>query len=127
MLKTATAVATAFVLAGTGFAHAAGDVANGEKIFKKCQACHAVGPDAKNKVGPVLNGVIGRTAGTLPGFTYSDAMIAAGQSGVVWTDEELNIYLTNPKELVPGTKLGFPGLKKEEDRADVIAYLETFK
>ena len=127
MLKTATVLATALVLAGTGFAQAAGDAATGEKVFNICAACHAVGPDAKNKVGPVLNGVIGRTAGTLPGFTYSDAMIAAGQSGVVWTDEELNIYLTNPKELVPGTKMSFPGLKKDDERADVIAYLETFK
>ena len=127
MLKTATVLATALVLAGTGFAQAAGDAATGEKVFKNCAACHAVGPDAKNKVGPVLNGVIRRTAGTLPGFTYSDAMIAAGQSGVVWTDEELNIYLTNPKELVPGTKMSFPGLKKDDERADVIAYLETFK
>ena len=86
---------------------------------------HAVGEGAKNKVGPVLNGVIGRTAGTLPGFTYSDAMIAAGQSGVVWTDEELNIYLTNPKELVPGTKMSFAGLKKPEDRAALLAWLRT--
>lgn len=126
MLKTTTVLATMLVLAGTGFARAEGDAAKGEKVFKKCQACHAVGEGAENKVGPVLNGVIGRTAGTLPGFTYSDAMIAAGQSGVAWTNEELNIYLTNPKELVPGTKMSFAGLKKEEDRADVIAYLATF-
>lgn len=127
MLKTATVLATVLLVAGTGLARAQGDAAKGEKVFNKCKACHDVGEGAKNKVGPVLNGVIGRTAGTLPGYTFSDAMIQAGQSGVVWTDEELNIYLTNPKDLVPGTKMTFAGLKKEDERADVIAYLETFK
>lgn len=122
-------LATLVVLA-TGTAglaqEAAGDAANGEKVFRKCMACHEVGPDAKAKVGPPLNGVIGRTAGTLEGFAYSDAMVAAGEGGLVWTAETIGELLEKPKDFVPGTKMTFAGLRKEEERADVIAYLATF-
>jgi cytochrome c len=105
---------------------AAGDPAHGEAVFKKCMACHAVGDNAKNKVGPVLNGVIGRTAGTLEGYKYSQAMIDAGAAGTVWDEPTLTTYLTDPKALVKGTKMAFAGLKQPQDIADVIAYLETF-
>lgn len=122
-------LATLVVLA-TGTAglaqEAAGDAANGEKVFRKCMACHEVGPDAKAKVGPPLNGVIGRTAGTLEGFAYSDAMVAAGEGGLVWTAETIGELLEKPKDFVPGTKMTFAGLRKEGERADVIAYLATF-
>lgn len=103
-----------------------GDAAHGETIFKKCMACHAVGENAKNKVGPVLNDLIGRTAGTLEGYKFSDAMIAAGAAGTVWDNATLAKYLISPKALVPGTKMSFVGLKDEKDIADVIAYLDTF-
>ena len=103
-----------------------GDAEAGERTFRKCQACHAVGEGAANKVGPVLNGVIGRTAGTLEGFDYSDAMIEKGEGGLVWSPETLDTYLEKPRDVVPGTKMAFAGLRKEDERQNVIAYLATF-
>lgn len=126
MKKRTVALTAALILAGTGLARADGDAAEGEKVFRKCMACHMVGPDAENRVGPVLNGVVNRTAGTLEGFSYSDAMIEAGQNGLVWDDATLHEYLEKPRDIVPGTKMAFAGLRKEEERDDVIAYLETF-
>lgn len=118
------------ILALTGFAGSAladGDAAKGEKVFKKCKACHAVGEGAKNKIGPMLNGIVGATAGSVADFKYSDAMLAKQTEGLVWTDETLDAYLTKPKDYVPGTKMSFAGLKKEDQREDVIAYLKTFQ
>ncbi len=112
------------LVAATG-AHAQ-DVENGEKVFRKCKACHQVGEGAEDRVGPVLNGVIGRTAGTKEGFKYSDPMIEAGEGGLVWSEETLNEYLVKPKDYIAGNKMAFAGLRKDEDRADVIAYLATF-
>jgi len=107
-------------LAGIGGASAAGDPVNGEKIFKRCQACHVINQE-QNRVGPYLHGVIGRHAGMATGFNYSPAMKA---HDVVWDDAELDKYLADPKGSVPGNKMAFPGLKKPEERADVIAYLK---
>lgn len=123
-----TAAALAVALAGfaSAPAMAAGDPAAGETVFKKCMACHAAGENAKNKVGPVLNGVVGRTAGTFEGFNYSPAMKDAGAGGLVWTPEQLGVFLSAPKDLVPGTKMSFAGLKEQADRDNVIAYLLTF-
>lgn len=104
-------------------AHAEGDAAAGEKVFKKCKACHMVGPKAKNRVGPTLNGIIGREAGLIEGYKYSKAMMA---SELVWDDETLTTYLTNPRKAVKGTKMAFAGLKKEADLANIIAYLGQF-
>jgi cytochrome c len=104
-------------------AASAQDAANGEKIYKKCAACHVVA-DAKNKVGPSLQGVFGRTAGTVEGFKYSEAMIQHGKDGLVWNAETISEYLADPKGFIPKNKMAFPGLKKPEERADVIAYLE---
>ena len=116
----------ACLLAGApASALAAGDPANGEKLFKKCAACHSLEAGRK-KVGPSLHGVIGRTAGTADGYRYSKAMTAYGQSGVVWGADTLNVYLEAPRKVVKGTKMSFPGLKKAQDRADVIAYLKKF-
>jgi cytochrome c len=105
---------------------AAGDADAGATVFKKCMACHAVGEGAKNKVGPQLNDVFGRTAGTAPDYKYSKAMIEAGAGGLVWTEETLKPYLRKPKDVVPGTKMAFAGLPKEEDEDNLIAYLLTF-
>ena len=107
-------------------AFAQGDAVAGAAVFKRCASCHAVGEGAKNKVGPELNGIVGRVAGTAPDYKYSQAMIDAGTGGVTWTSEELHIFLENPKALVAGTKMSFPGLKKPAERDNVIAYLETF-
>ena len=95
----------------------------GAIVFKKCMACHQVGPNARNGVGPVLNGVVGRSAGTYPGYQYSRAM---KNSGLVWDEETLMRYLHAPRELVPGTKMSFVGLKKDREIADVIAHLKQF-
>lgn len=105
-------------------AQAAGDVASGEKIFNKCKTCHTL-EAGKNKIGPSLQGVLGRTAGTAANFNYSEAMKNAGAGGLVWSEETLDKYLTAPKELVPGNKMPFPGLPKPDERADVIAYLKS--
>lgn len=108
------------VLLGSHAAMAEGDSAKGEKIFKKCAACHSV-EAGKNKVGPSLHGVVGRPAGSVEGFKYSDAM---KESGIVWDEATLDSFLTKPKDVVPKTRMAFPGLKDEEDRQDVIAYLK---
>lgn len=105
---------------------AAGDAKKGERVFKKCQACHQVGEDAQNRVGPILNDIIGRQAGTVEGFKYSDAMIEAGEEGMVWNDEHLHAYLEKPRDYIPGNKMSFAGLRKEDDRDDVVAFLEQY-
>jgi cytochrome c len=93
----------------------------GAKTAKKCAACHNLEKGAGNKIGPNLFAVVGRKRATFPGFSYSDAMKKKGGS---WTYDELNEFLTSPKNYIPGTKMTFAGLKKEQDRANVIAYLE---
>lgn len=104
-------------------AHADGDAAAGKKVFRKCQACHTAGEGEANKVGPNLHGVIGRAAGTVDGYTrYSDAV---KNSGVTWDEESLAKYLHNPKEFIPGNHMAFPGLRKEKDVENVIAYLKS--
>jgi cytochrome c len=100
-------------------ANAAGDAAAGEKIFNRvCKACHDVA--GKNKVGPHLDGVVGRQAGSVEGFKYSEAMKS---SGVTWDDANLDKYLANPRDFIPKNRMAFAGLKKEDERASVIAFL----
>jgi cytochrome c len=101
------------------------DAAAGEKVFAKCKVCHVADTD-KNKVGPSLNGLIGRVAGTHEGFKYSPAMVEAGKSGTKWDDATLATYLHDPKTAIKGNKMAFAGLKKDEDVANVIAYLKQF-
>lgn len=102
------------------------DVPKGENVFKKCMACHAVGEGAANKVGPVLNNLIGRKAGVAESYSYSQAMHDAGAGGLIWNEETLTQYLADPKKMVKGTKMTFGGIKKPEEVADLIAYLKTF-
>jgi len=99
----------------------AGDA--GADAFRKCMACHQVGAKARNGVGPVLNGTIGRLAGTHPGYSYSAAM---RNSGIIWDERTLTRYLRAPREVVPGTRMAFAGLKDDRELADVIAYLKRF-
>lgn len=108
-------------------AHAeGGDAAAGEKVFAKCKACHVADTD-KNRVGPSLFKLIGRTAGTHEGFKYSKAMEEAGKAGLVWDEASLRDYLHNPKKKVKGTKMAFAGLKDDGDITNLLAYLEKFK
>ncbi len=104
-------------------AFAEGDPVAGEKVFKKCAACHVVDSDAK-KVGPSLQGVIGSTAGTVEGFKYSKVMVEAGEGGLIWDDETIGAYLADPKGYLKGNKMSFAGLKKQQEIDDVIAYLK---
>lgn len=113
------------VILGAAFAAHAADVEAGEKVFRKCKACHVLDSD-KNRVGPTLQNLIGRTAGTVEGFKYSKAMVEAGENGLVWSEEILSEYLVKPREYVKGTKMAFAGLKKEEDIENVIAYIAQF-
>jgi cytochrome c len=115
-------VAGAALVASMG-ASAAQDAAAGEKVFAKCKVCHQIGEGAKNFVGPVLNGVVGRPAGTYPDYHYSDAN---KNSGITWDEATLKEYLKDPKAKVPGTKMVFPGLPSDEDIANVISYLKQF-
>ena len=101
---------------------ALGDINHGEKVFKKCSACHMIASGGKNMIGPNLWGVIGRTAGSVSDYKYSKAMIAYGKE---WNYEEMNSYLIKPQAYIKGTKMAFAGLRKEKDRASVILYMNS--
>lgn len=137
-LKSNLAVGVAALILGmtSSAALAAGDAGKGKKVYKRCKACHAIGAKAKNKVGPVLNEVVGRKAGTYEGYKYSKLMLAAGEAGLVWTEEELNKYLTDPtkylkaylkekgKDAKGRGKMVYK-LKKDADRANMTAFLAS--
>ena len=114
--------AVIFVAASLGRANAQ-DAAAGEKVFVVCKACHQVGDSAKNAVGPVLNGLFGRKAGSVEGYNYSDAN---KNSGLTWDEATFSEYIKDPKAKVPGTKMAFAGVKDEKKIKDLIAYLHTF-
>lgn len=120
-LWSAAVAAAGLTIAVSGAALADGDVEAGKKVFNKCKVCHTLEAGV-NKVGPSLAGVVGRPAGTVEGFNYSDAM---KNSGVTWDAATLDQYLADPKGFIPGNKMAFVGLKKEKERQDVIAYLQS--
>ena len=99
---------------------AKGDIATGEKVFKKCAACHSIIKGGKNNIGPALYNVVGRQVGSVSDYKYSKALLEYNRE---WTIEELNGYLIKPAKWIKGTKMAFAGLRKEEDRASVIKYL----
>lgn len=121
------ALAAALTVALAAPAFAEGDAEAGEKVFKKCKACHAVGEGAKNKVGPELNGIVGSAAGQKEDFKYSDSLLELAAGGMTWDDETLSAYLADPKAVIPKGKMSFAGLRKEDDIANVIAYMATFQ
>jgi len=114
------AAALLTVLAGTPRAQ---DVEKGKAAFRKCFVCHSVGENAKNKAGPELNGLDGRTAGAAPNFLYSDAH---AHSAITWNESTFKQYIKDPQAMVPGTKKAFAGLKDEEEAKDLWAYLKRF-
>ncbi len=109
------------------------DADAGKKVFKKCASCHKVGEGAKNGVGPMLNGIFGRVAGTVDGFKYGKSIVEAGEAGLVWDDEQVALYITDPKGYMKDylkadkvkVKMTYK-LKKEQERLDVIAYLRQY-
>ncbi|WAJ26660.1 c-type cytochrome [Antarcticirhabdus aurantiaca] len=103
-----------------------GNASTGEVVFKRCSACHAVGEGAKPRVGPPLNGVVDGKWAHYEGYAYSKVLMDGQAAGKVWDAATLSSFLENPRAVAPGTKMAFPGLKKPEERADVIAYLRTF-
>ncbi|MCV0396284.1 MAG: c-type cytochrome [Rhizobiaceae bacterium] len=119
-------VAAALGLLAATSSAGAQDAAAGEKVFARCKACHAVGEGAANRVGPHLNGVVGRAAGAIEGYKYSPAMTEKAGEGLVWDEPSLTRYLENPRGFLKGTKMAFAGLKKPQEIADIIAYLATF-
>ena len=119
------AILAGIVSVSAGAAMADGDPAKGEKQFRKCKACHQVGEGAENKVGPQLNGIVGRNVAALEDFKYSKDL--AGASDKVWDEAMLDEFLTKPKDMFKGTKMAFVGIRKEGDRQDIIAYLSQFQ
>lgn len=118
------AIVVAAVLAASVGAAWAGDVEEGQKSFRKCMPCHDVGPSAKNKVGPILNGLSGRKSGSEAGYSYSDAN---KNSGITWSEQTFKEYITDPKAKVPGTKMVFAGIKNDKERDDLWSFLAQFK
>lgn len=124
-LLSAAIIGTLFLAKGVG-ANGLGDPANGADVFKKCKSCHQIGEGASNRVGPHLNGIFGRKAAALEGFKYSKSMIRAADDGLIWTHKTLDAFVENPKALVSRTRMGFRGVKDENERADLLAYLRSF-
>lgn len=122
MLRTSIVAAAAIVVSSG--AALAQDAAKGEVIFHQCQVCHRIGPGATNLVGPELNGLDGRHSGSAPGYDYSDAN---KKSGIVWGEATFKQYITDPQAMIPGTKMIFPGIKDEQQRNDLWAYVSQFK
>ena len=118
-----TLAATALGLAAVP-AHAAPDAAKGKQVFGQCAACHKADATGKSTIGPNLFKVVGRASGTLPGFSYSPAMVKAKR---VWNDKTLDAYLAAPMTAIPGNKMPFAGIKAPADRQNLIAYLKTLK
>lgn len=114
------------LLASGGVLQAQGDAEQGEDVFRKCRACHDIGDGARNRVGPPLTNIVGRKAASVDGFPYSSDMKSLGAKGFMWNEENLDKYLENVRSVVANGKMVFPGLKDEQDRKDLIAYLKRF-
>lgn len=122
LIHTLAAAAALALVSSSAFA--AGDPEAGAKVFNKCKACHQIGPNAKNVVGPELNGLVGRKTGSVEGYNYSDAN---KNSGLTWDEATFLEYITAPQKKIPGTKMTFAGIPDETDRNNLWAYLSQFK
>ncbi|GAA0585258.1 cytochrome c family protein [Craurococcus roseus] len=118
------AALAAIVLAGAAPPAAAQDAAAGQRVFNQCRACHTVDRGGRNGVGPNLHGVVERKAGAVEGFRYSAPMREKADGGLAWTEDNLRAYLRNPKEVVPGGSMAYPGLRNEQQLNDLVAYLK---
>ena len=118
-----TLIVAAALIAASGYAASAQDVAKGEISFHKCLPCHSIGDDAQNKIGPELNGLDGRHSGSVDGFDYSDAN---KNSGITWNKDQFLEYIKDPKAKIPGTKMAFAGIKNEKEANDLWAYVSQF-
>jgi cytochrome c len=123
LMKSSLIALASIALSSVAFAEGAGP---GAKVFNRCKGCHTIGPGATNRVGPPLNGIVGRTPGKALGYEYSEAMTAFG-AGHIWDEATLATFLTDPRGLVSGTKMSFPGLRKPQDVADLVTYLKTYR
>ena len=121
------AAAAAALTIGTAPAAFAQDAAAGQRVFNQCRACHTVEAGGRNGVGPNLHGIAGRRAAAVDGFRYSANMRQLAEGGLTWTDENLGRYLTNPKDVVPQGSMAFAGVRNDEQRANLIAYLKTLR
>lgn len=120
MNKISVLILSAGLLAAPASAFADGDARQGQRVFNKCKACHSL-VEGQKRIGPSLYGLFGRKSGTLPGFSFSSAM---KEAAVVWNEKTLYAYLAKPREFMPGTRMAFAGLPKEQEREDLIAYLK---
>jgi len=116
-------IVAALVIAGSPVSSMGQDAQKGVAVFKVCLACHTIGPGAQNKIGPELNGLDDRKAGTVPSFDYSDAN---KDSGIIWNEATFEEYIKNPQAKIPGTKMIFPGIKNEQQVKDLWAYVSQF-
>ena len=123
-MKKSVTLALAVLASISGSALADGDAAKGEKIYNKCKACHVADAET-NRVGPHLKGVIGRNVASVADYKYSENMLEFAKANPAWTYELFVKYIENPKAMIPKTKMVFPGLKKEDEREDLLAYLKT--
>jgi cytochrome c len=121
--RTRVSTFAAMVTAAISSSADAQEQAAGELVFKQCNICHQVGENARNEVGPILNGIVGRKAGTTPDYEYSPGF---RNVSLVWDEASLKEYIKDPKSMFPGTKMAFPGLKDERKIADLLAYLTKF-
>src|SRR5665648_143181 len=126
MIRRGSLAIAAILLAGAAPASAQ-DASKGEAVFKRCRACHAIGPAALNKAGPALTGIVGKKAASVPGFNYSDAMKEAAGRGVTWTEAELAKFLEAPDVAIPNNVMAFPGIKNPADLKDLVAFLKLHK
>ncbi|MDH7797845.1 MULTISPECIES: cytochrome c family protein [unclassified Beijerinckia] len=115
--------ATSILLALSPIAGQAQDAAAGQAVYNQCRPCHQVGENARNLIGPELNGLLGRKAGSVEGYSYSEAN---KNSGITWDEATFKEYISNPRQKVPGTKMAFAGIKNETQIQNLIAYLKTF-
>ncbi|MEX6506380.1 cytochrome c family protein [Jiella sp. M17.18] len=126
IITLAAGAAVALALTSGAYAQQVGDAAAGKQVFNKCRACHAIGPGAKNRIGPYLNGVVGEKPGEPASYNFSTPFKQWAADKTAWNEDLLDKWLTDPRAVVKGTKMVFPGLKDEKDRINVITYLASF-